>query len=288
MHIKNNFKFYHFKKIKNGAANFENQMKNFHESNQDEESMTVNIIDNQSEILSEINLSQTNNNRTNIIQNKKRTKSNLNSNFIINTKTSDVNANNTDNLSKNINNKEKFSEITNSEKNQLIKNTSTRKKGLKKAENKEDCFEIPPSRKNTNLINVNKSSNISLNLSEQIDERNKGLGEGNNKKTTLFEKNKNLLILPLNEENPFNKGKEDNRDDDESDNKDEMVINNPELKKLKEEYNTLKEEYNKLKSYMEKNSSIDKNELKEKERLKKKIKKRLKQIKDTFKEKLQY
>ena len=178
----------------------------------------------------------------------------------------------------------------NSNKIKLDNNDITAKdlskmKSSKKMFSKEDYFEIPSSRKIVNLNQANNSLNISLNLIEPSKQQDDVLDMNNPKKFNSMEKKKNLLILPLNEDNPFNLYEAEKEDDEQSDNNDEFFNLNPELRKLKEEYDSLKEEYNRLKCYLEKSFSIDKSELKEKERLKKKIKKRLKQIKDYVKEK---
>lgn len=151
---------------------------------------------------------------------------------------------------------------------------------------KEEFFEIPASRKANNFNKLNNSLNISLNLMEPLEQKDRILIPDNNKKFNLNENNKNFLILPLNEDNPFSLNQDNKEFDEESDNNDQFSILNPHLKILKEEYDNLKERYNQLKSFVENYTGIDKAELKEKERLKKKMKKRLKQIKDIFKEKI--
>jgi len=155
---------------------------------------------------------------------------------------------------------------------------------MKKIVAKEEYFEIPSSKKYTNLYQFNKPLNISLNLLQPL-EKQKNTLKAEEKKKNLIQNGNNLLILPLNEDNPFTVNEDNNDIDEKSNNNDEFFNVNPELKKLKEEYDSSKEEYNKIKCYLDNNTSIDKHELKEKEKLKKKIKKRLKQIKDMFREK---
>ena len=220
-------------------------MKNLQET-QDDESITLKMLDNQSAVHSEINIQNKNTKQNNNIVPK-------------NTKTLSLapyrGSNKTNNININLNNeKEKFDspDNINLKKNQIRKNT----------------FASPANRKNNSNNNTNNFS-ISLNLNE-------------NKIKTTF-KNE-TIILPLNEKNPFLNKKNDENNSNDSDEDDKDMEIDPELKILKDEYYILKEEYNVIKKYLEGNTN-ENQEYKEKDKLKKKLKKRIKQIKEIFKNK---
>lgn len=218
-------------------------MKNANGSNADNESMTNKYMDNQSEVFSE--------KKKNF--NQKKIEISPNKNNINN-----ISANNI-NINLNFNHEEK------TENKQLNKKTNRKN-------NDSDNFAVPLKKNNQNKSQLN----VALNLKE--DEKPKKI-----KKNNPFALDHNNIVLNLSEESPF-KVPENVQIDKETDNTENEPEENlsPEMMKMKMEYKTLKNEYEKLKNFFDNNKEGNSLEFKEKERLKKKIKKRLKNIKEVF------
>ena len=235
-------------------------MKNANESNADNESMTNKYMDNQSEILEEKNGKNFPSRNIEASPNGKNKSKNNNIAPISHP------ANNI-NINLNFNPEEK------SENKQLNKKIHRKNNNNESDSNN---FAVPL-KKNVQ----NKPLNVSLNLNEE--EKPKKI-----KKNNPLALDHNNIVLNLSEESPFKFPMEniitDNRVKADVNNENETEENlSPELIKMKLEYKTLKNEYEKLKNFFDNNNNTSNLvEFKEKEKLKKKIKKRLKTIKEVF------